>query len=363
MHEGWVVSGHCHPDLMLMLDAFASAVDWDRDTQVGALTVTAGVWLAILGIGPLRVLGVAAQGNIAVVGFRHMPGKLRREKWEIWLALPLFAYVASVSSGFVTGLYLDGGLVAQLVGATLFALTLPAIMFAGVFLGLQDDSVDIENVTDPGAFRADIAAMDKSGNVSPEMVAKARSHLDRLMLEQARPWLKSFENDLVGVYALTSQPGPARGVGTWRDSAGNRITVKARFVAKHALKRKALLCGPVAGLAFSSMLVGLMTYQLLHPNVGWSTPALGMSASITVLLSILVTYMAARADMIYKVRLRAAEHEHKRAAELMIYQWERRLNKSAGVMPLVHSPMWRLRQTMWGWWRRNGAYQAATPID
>lgn len=281
---------------MSMPDDLPSALDWGTVTQVGSPGIVAGMallWFAILGIGPLRVLGVAAQGNIAVVSFRYLPGRLRREKWEIWLALPLFAYLASVSSGLVTGLYLSNNIFAHIVAAALFGSTLIAIILIGVFLGLQDRQQGLEDVTDPGAFRADLVEIDRAGNVTPETMHKARSQLGRLNLEGASPWLIKFEGELKALYAITSQPGPVRGLGAWRDAKGQRIAVKSRYVAKRAIERKDLLCGPVVGSLFAGVLVVTLFQNGLHRAVEWLAAYLAAALAIAI-FSFCLTYIAAR---------------------------------------------------------------------
>ena len=139
-----------------------------------AWVATFFIWMVLLLVGPLRGLIVGMQGNALIVGYRHLPIAERLRQWEVWMALPLIAYLLSILSGLGVSLLMEPqpgwGMVCLGSGVMV-------LYYFGLFWGMQDHrkEVTLQDVTDPGFFLAEIKGRALAGRLEAILEGPADS--------------------------------------------------------------------------------------------------------------------------------------------------------------------------------------------
>lgn len=293
-----------------------------------------GLGSAVL-IGPLRILSESVLGNRAVVQYRHLPTKLRREKWELWVGLPTAAYLASVLVGFATSL-LTGGYTAALIGLAFLSFGFAYVRFLGIFFGMQDRSSDgeLSQITDPGALHAELRDLRRRGTPAAHIVREAREQLRHLDFEPDSDRLAETRSDLLGRYALDASCAPNHGFGKWKDGDSTVIRLRRFTVTAAWIRYPTLWISVIVGLLLPIVLLALIYWQAggLRGD-WWVRPLWLLMAVFPVALSVVLSGVAARAALIYSLRLGMAERDHAERARRIIEEWEEGL-----ALPMVGPP-------------------------
>lgn len=282
-----------------------------------AWVATFFIWMVLLLVGPLRGLIVGMQGNALVVGYRHLPIAERLRQWEVWMALPLIAYLLSILSGLGVSLLMEPqpgwGMVCLGSGVMV-------LYYFGLFWGMQDHGkeVTLQDVTDPGVFLAEIKGRALAGRLEAIDLSEVLRQRPNLRLTDEPVWQCRIRLALSRRHQLQPLPGPARGVGIWRNGAGDRVRIRVAFIATMLVRRWWFW----AEIVVTSALVVLgATIYLDQPRDSVDPSPMRMVAfdAALVLVTMAVSWSAARAAIIYGVRLRLAEQDQLAQVDAVIH--------------------------------------------
>ena len=274
------------------------------------------IWMVLLLVGPLRGLIVAVQGNALVVGFRHLPIAQRLRQWEVWMALPLVAYLLSILSGLGVSLLMGAqpGLGMVCLGSGVMVL-----YYFGQFWGMQDHGreVTLQDVTDPGVFLAEIEGRAVAGRLEVVDLSEVLRQRPNLRLTDEPAWQCTIRRALSRRHHLRPLPGPARGVGIWRNGSGDRVRIRVAFISTMLVRRWWFWAEVVVTSAF--VVLGATMY-LTQPRDSVDPSPLRMVAfdAALVLVTMAVSWSSARTAIIYGVRLRLAEQDQLAQVDALI---------------------------------------------
>lgn len=297
-----------------------------------AWVVTFAAWFLVLMAGPLRVLLNGVQGNIAVVGYRHLPIAQRLRQWEAWMALPMIAYLLSILSGvgasLLTGTKPGFGLICLAAGMVV-------LLYLGLFWGMQDHANDytLQGVTNPGVFLAEIRSRAVDGRLNGIDLEEVVLQRPKIRVSAEPEWQSRIRRTLSERYRLEPVPGPTRGAGLWRNSAGVRVRIRNRFVATMLVRQWWFWVAAV--LTTAILLIGARLYLDQSP-IGEHRTALRMIAFdvALALVTACASWAAARSTIIYSVRLRLAEEDQ-------LAQVDELLRRSTTPDLSREGPLWR----------------------
>lgn len=285
-----------------------------------AALLTLFLWIAAMAIGPARLLLVASFGNLKVVGYRHLPARERHQKWELWIALPGAAYIASLISGLAASLMVTGHFT---LGMLTFEVGFFGLVLLGVFWGMQGQprGIELERQETPSAFLAELEAFDQNEIPEENLIRRARLQLDQLSTQSEPDWFVDILAQLQLQHELTSKDAPQWGFKSWRTGPSETVVVPRSSISRVAAHSPTLWASIVGGLI---VLCVATTFSL---QVGWPGGWPGALALGVVLFlaaaPIVAAPVAARADFIYRTRLWLADREAVARADAVIGRWER----------------------------------------